>query len=45
VLTKRLVTEGNWYKARVGHLRIDIDESNHNSRRVEFVDLLQLVDR
>ena len=30
VLTERLVTEGNLYKARAGHLRIDIHESNHN---------------
>jgi len=35
VLTERLVTEGNWYEAPAGHLRIDIHESNHNSWREE----------
>jgi len=29
VLTERLVTEGNWFNARAGHLRIDIQDSNH----------------
>jgi hypothetical protein len=31
VLTERLVTEGNWYKFRSGHLRIDIHDANYNS--------------
>ena len=35
VLTERLVTEGNWYEARAGHLIIDSHESNHNSWREE----------
>ena len=29
VVTERLVPEGNWFKAHVGRLRIDIQESNH----------------
>jgi len=34
VLTERPVPEGNWFKARAGHLRIDIQDSKHNSWKV-----------
>jgi hypothetical protein len=35
VLTERLVTEENWYKAHSGHLRIDIHDTSQNSWSVE----------
>ena len=44
-VTERLVTEGKPVQARAGHLRIDIQDSNHNSWRVDNVDLFELVDR
>jgi hypothetical protein len=35
VLTERLVPEGSWFRTRAGHLRIDIQDSNRNSWKVD----------
>ena len=37
MLIEWLVTEGNWYKSRAGHLRSDIRESIHNAWREEYL--------
>jgi hypothetical protein len=39
VLTERLVPEGDLYLARAGRLRIDIDDTNHDSFKVDIIDL------
>jgi len=43
VLTKWLVTEGNWYEARSGHLQIDIHDASHNCQRVELLLYYRLI--
>jgi hypothetical protein len=44
VLTERLVPEGIWYLARAGRLSFDIHGTNHDSCKVDIVDLFKCVD-
>jgi hypothetical protein len=41
VLTERLVPVGDWYLARAGRLRIYIHDTNHDSFKVDIVDLFK----
>jgi hypothetical protein len=44
VLKERLVPEGDCYLARAGRLRINIQDTNHDSWRAAIVDLFKSVD-